>query len=862
MPAAVPALAGTQSAPASPPALAAVAAPRAVLLEVEGMKCGGCVRAVEQRLRQQPSVRQACVNLLSRTAWVELDPVPSAPDSGEATPPEALQPLLDSLQELGFAARPRREAALPLSRRDRLRQRSWWQQWRSLFTALSLVLISALGHAAESGALPADPLLAPLASPWLHGLVASLALAGPGRSILVQGARSALAGMPSMDSLVGLGMASAWLASVVGLLWPQSGWPCFFHEPVMLLGFVLAGRFLEERARWRTGRAIEQLAELQPDHALLLVDDGPARQVRVGGLRPGDRIAALPGDRIPVDAVVLEGESALDLSALTGEPLPLEVGPGTELAAGSLNLTAPLQLQVRRSGAESAIARIVQLVEQAQARKAPIQGLADRVAGRFAAAVLLLALATFLFWWLLGCQLWPQVLDLPAGSALTMHGSHGFAGHGASGAGVIAAARLSPLALALQLAIAVLVVACPCALGLATPTALSVGSGLAARHGLLFRGGDAIETAAALRSVLFDKTGTLTLGRPLVTAVEPCADLSAAAVLQLAASLESQSRHPLAQALLQEAQRLDLPLLRLRDSRTLAGQGVQGRLLQPLAASLPDRTGAALPQAACGGAPGVIPPAEGGGPLLRLGRLGWLIEQGVAVADGTQARQAALEAEGATLVALAADGRLLALVAVEDRLREDAADTITALRQHGLRLGLLSGDRRLPVQHLGQRLAFQPAELAWELRPEQKLERILLARANGPVAMVGDGINDAPALAAADLGIAIGTGTQIAQESAALVVMGDRLSGVRLALSIAERTMAKVRQNLAWAFGYNLIVLPIAAGALLPLCSLRLTPPLAALLMALSSITVVVNALLLQVPVALPARRAPLEPGP
>jgi len=862
VPAAVPGAADAHPAPAAPPARAAGAAPRAVLLEVEGMKCGGCVRAVEQRLRQQPGVRQAGVNLLSRTAWVELDPLPLAADSGEAAPAEALQPLLDSLQELGFAARPRREAALPLSRRDRLRQRSWWQQWRSLFTALSLVLISALGHAAESGVLPAHPLLAPLASPWLHGLVASLALAGPGRSILVQGARSARAGMPSMDSLVGLGMASAWLASVVGLLWPQSGWPCFFHEPVMLLGFVLAGRFLEERARWRTGRAIEQLAELQPDHALLLVDDGPARQVRVGGLRPGDRIAVLPGDRIPVDAVVLEGESALDLSALTGEPLPLEVGPGSELAAGSLNLTGPLQLQVRRSGAESAIARIVQLVEQAQARKAPIQGLADRVAGRFAAAVLLLALATFLFWWLLGCQLWPQVLNLPAGSALTMHGAHGLAGHGASGAEAIAVARLSPLALALQLAIAVLVVACPCALGLATPTALSVGSGLAARHGLLFRGGDAIETAAALRSVLFDKTGTLTLGRPLVTAVEPCADLPAATVLQLAASLESQSRHPLAQALLQEAQRLDLPLLRLRDSRTLAGQGVQGRLQQPLAAPLANGGGggAAAAQAACAAAAGGIP-AEGPGPLLRLGRLGWLLEQGVAVGDGAQARQAALEAEGATLLALAADGCLLALVAVEDQLREDAADTIAALRQRGLRLGLLSGDRRRPVQHLGERLGFQPAELAWELRPEQKLERILLARAGGPVAMVGDGINDAPALAAADLGIAIGTGTQIAQESAALVVMGDRLSGVRLALSIAERTMAKVRQNLAWAFGYNLIVLPIAAGALLPLCSLRLTPPLAALLMAISSITVVVNALLLQVPGALPARRAPLEPG-
>jgi Cu2+-exporting ATPase len=839
---------------------ASTASPLSVLLDVEGMKCGGCVRAVEQRLRQQLGVRQASVNLLTRTAWVELDPALLPPAAAEPPRPDSLQSLLDSLQELGFQARPRCEASTPLSRRDRLRQRSWWQQWRSLFTALSLVLISALGHLVDSGAPLAQPALAPLASPWLHGLVATLALAGPGRPILLQGARSALAGMPSMDTLVGLGMASAWLASVVGLLLPERGWPCFFQEPVMLLGFVLAGRFLEERARWRTGRAIEQLAALQPDHALLLVDEGPPRQVRVGGLRPGDRIAVLPGDRIPVDALLLEGESALDLSALTGEPLPLEVAPGAELSAGSLNLTGPLQLEVRRSGAESAIARIVQLVEQAQARKAPIQGLADRVAGRFAVAVLLLALATFLFWWLLGSQLWPQVLELPAGSPLAMHGSHGFpapgfSGHGFVGSGVAGegamgaatAVTLSPLALALQLAIAVLVVACPCALGLATPTAITVGSGLAARCGLLFRGGDAIETAAGLRSVLFDKTGTLTLGRPLVTAVESCADLPLPRLVQLAASLESQSRHPLAHALLQEAQRLQVAPLPVAESRQGAGQGVSGRLCEPAPDLLQLEPEAAV---------------ECRSPLLRIGRLAWLADQGVGVSAEALARQASLEAGGATLLALAADTRLLALLAVEDQPRDDAATTIAALRRRGLSLGLLSGDRRLPVQRLGERLGFEPGELAWELRPEQKLERILRARATGPVAMVGDGINDAPALAAADLGIAVGTGTQIAQDSAALVVMGDRLSGVLLAISIASRTMAKVRQNLVWAFGYNLIVLPIAAGALLPALSLRLTPPLAALLMALSSITVVVNALLLPVgglPVA--GQPAPMEPG-
>ena len=770
-----------------------------LLLEVGGMKCGGCVQAVEQRLRQQDGVRQASVNLLTRTAWVELDRAE-----------ERLPVLLGSLEALGFAALPRGEDDQPPSRRERIQERHWWQRWRQLVVALALLLVSSLGHLADAGALGLAT--TPLAQPWLHALVASAALAGPGRSILVAGLRSALAGAPGMDTLVGLGVGSSYLASLVGWLWPAGGWPCFFNEAVMLLGFVLAGRFLEERARYRTGRAIEALALLQPEEALLLVDGGPPRPVRVGGLRPGDRIRILPGDRIPVDGVVVEGSSMVDTSSLTGEPLPRAVEPGSELAAGCLNLSAPMELEALRRGGESAIARIVQLVEMAQLRKAPIQGLADRAAGRFTLAVLILAASTFLFWWLWGAHHWPAVLM--AGS------SHGHGVPGLAG---------TPLALALQLAIAVLVVACPCALGLATPAAISVGSGAAARAGLLFRGGDAIETASRLRAVLFDKTGTLTLGRPLVTAVDCVSvEFEADRLLQLAASLEQDSRHPLAHAVLQEVQRRDLPILPVRDPRVLAGDGLEARLEEPAARMVG------------------LSPVSGAPWLLRVGRLAWLASIGVVVEAGSRARQEALEAGGASVLAVALDGTLLGLIAVEDSPRPDAATTLVALRQRRLALGLLSGDREGPVRRLASRVGLQPAELSWDLRPEQKLERILAARVIGPVAMVGDGINDAPAMAAADLGIAVGTGTQIAQEAADLVVMGDRLVGLPQALEIARRTMAKVRQNLILAFGYNLIVLPIAAGALLPGFGIRLSPPLAALLMALSSITVVVNALLLQ----------------
>ncbi|MFM7268960.1 MAG: heavy metal translocating P-type ATPase, partial [Cyanobium sp.] len=543
--------------PTAPPGDAAGALATAagtLLLEVEGMKCGGCVRAVEQRLGQQEGVSAVSVSLLSRTAWLQLD-----------DPVERLPALLHCLDGLGYQARPRQDD-LPSSRDERLRQRHWWQRWRQLVIALLLVFVSGAGHLAEAGA--AGLAGGPLAALWFHALVASAALAGPGRPILIGGLRSALAGAPGMDTLVALGVGSSYLASLVGWLWPAGGWPCFFHEAVMLLGFVLLGRFLEERARYRMGRAIEALAQLQPDQALLLVDAGAPRPVRVGGLRPGDRIRLLPGDRVPVDGRILEGVSSLDSSALTGESHPHPVSPGEELAAGCLNLSGPLDLEVLRSGSQSAIARIVHLVEQAQLRKAPIQGLADRVAGRFTFGVLILAAATFVFWWGWGARLWPAVLH--AGAA---HGGHT---HGAAGpAG-------TPLALALQLAIAVLVVACPCALGLATPAALSVGSGVAARAGLLFRGGDAIETAAGLHSILFDKTGTLTLGRPQVSALacfgaaaEPDA---AERLLQLAGGLEAGSRHPLAHAVLQELEIRHLQALAVEGVRSLAGDGLEGRL--------------------------------------------------------------------------------------------------------------------------------------------------------------------------------------------------------------------------------------------------------------------------------------------
>lgn len=768
-------------------------AAHSVLLDVEGMKCGGCVRSVERILLEQPSVSNASVNLVTRTALLDFE--------GEDP---ALEPILEVLAARGFPAQARSTDSQNQESQSLAESQSagaWWRQWRQLMVAMVLLLLSVLGHLAEGGHIQV-PILGTLP---FHAVLATVALLGPGLPILVGGVRAALAFAPSMDTLVGLGVSSAYLASLVALIWPQVGWPCFFNEPVMLLGFVLLGRFLEERARFRTGRALKQLAQLQPDTARMVVADGVIRDVRVGALRPGERVQLLAGDRIPVDGVVVDGHSAVDVSSLTGEPLPLEASPGIELASGSLNLEATLVLEVQRVGAETALARIISLVEQAQARKAPIQGLADRVAGRFCYGVVSLATVTFLFWWLLGARLWPQVLHASGQGMLHGHadGLHASLGSGAE----------TPLGLALQLAIAVLVVACPCALGLATPTVITVASGQAARRGWLFRGGDVIEMAASLRQVVFDKTGTLTLGRPLVSAV--LGTKNPDQLLKLAASLEQNSRHPLAHAVLQEAQRHQLSLLPSLDTRTYPGAGLAGEL-------------------------------EGVEGTVRVGTPEWLQSEGVHWNADLKAAVDKASSQGQSVVGVAVADAALGLVAIEDRLRPDVGVALDRLRQQGMTLAMLSGDRRQAVERLGDQLGFQAQQLGWQLLPAEKLERLERLQQIGPVAMVGDGINDAPALAAADLGIAVGTGTQIAQDSADLVLLGDRLEGLPEALWLARRTMVKVRQNLIWAFGYNLIALPIAAGLLLPGFGLLLSPPLAAMLMALSSVTVVVNALSLR----------------
>ncbi len=766
-----------------------------ILLDVEGMKCGGCVRSVEQILLDQANVHHASVNLVTRTALLDLK-----------DPSKSLDPIFKALSDRGFIAKTRETNNSEVESSSEANEiAQWWNQWRQLMIAITLLLLSVIGHLAEGGQIQI-PLLDTLS---FHAILATYALLGPGRKILINGAKASLGLTPSMDTLVGLGVISAYIASLLALFWPQVGWPCFFNEPVMLLGFVLLGRFLEERARFRTGRALKQLAQLQPDKARLLIGDNEIHEVRVGALKPGERVQLLAGDRIPVDGVVLKGNSAVDISSLTGEPLPLEAGPGTEISSGSLNLESTLIIEVKRVGSETALARIIGLVEEAQARKAPIQTLADQVAGNFCYGVLALAAFTFLFWWQLGTRIWPDVLHTAKHSF--------FHGHAHSLTGSLGAGADSPLGLALQLAIAVLVVACPCALGLATPTVITVASGQAARRGWLFKGGDVIEMAASLKQIIFDKTGTLTIGRPLVVETREINQTkNPNELLQLAASLEQESRHPLAHAILQEAQRLQITPMKAIKTCTSPGQGISGEIQE----------------------------VEG---IIRVGKPEWLQQEGIAWTAEFQRYVDNAALKGHSVLAVAKEKVCLGLVMINDQLRMDVDIALNRLRKQGHTLNMLSGDRSETVKRLGKQLGFKETELGWQLLPNQKLQELeKLRQIKSPIAMVGDGINDAPALAASDLGIAIGTGTQIAQESAKLVLLGDRLESLPEAILLARKTMIKVKQNLFWAFGYNMIALPIAAGVLLPGFGILLSPPIAALLMAMSSITVVINALSLR----------------
>ncbi|MEG4516331.1 MULTISPECIES: heavy metal translocating P-type ATPase [unclassified Microcoleus] len=801
--------------------------PELVTFDVGGMKCAGCAKAVERQLMQYSGVISACVNLAVEVATVECQP--GAVDA---------EALAKKLTDNGFPSQSRlgenqREAEAATIER---RQQEIRQQIKQLTIALILIILSGLGHVLGTKA----PILSNI---WFHWGLATLALLLPGRPIIVDGCRSLWRNAPNMNTLVALGAVTAYTASNAALLFPRMGWECFFDEPVMLLGFILLGKTLEQQARRRAASALQALIALQPAKARLVdfklssldlrsqelplnsiseVYDPQYIEIPADRVRVGEWLQVLPGEKIPVDGEICEGKTTIDESMLTGESLPVLKQPGDTVAAGTINKSGAVVMRATRTGKETTVAQMVALVQAAQTRKAPIQNLADTVAGYFVYGVMAISVLTFLFWYFAGTHIWPSVL-LGQG-VMDM-------GHGAMNMGneLPIIHYQSPLLLSLKLAIAVLVIACPCALGLATPTAILVGSGIGAERGLLIRGGDVLERVHQLDTVIFDKTGTLTTGNLTLTDYLPifqnsewdlnsdinvgnrqdaCSTIDSK-LLQIAAAVERGACHPIAAAILQEAQQQGLPLLAAEDFCTEPGFGVS-----------------ALVE----------------GRRVFAGNAEWMKEQGVAVATELSG-----SLQGKTAVYVASGGVLLGVIGLKDTLRPDAKAAVERLRGMGLRVMMLTGDTASAAAATAQQLGLGAAHVLAEVRPEGKARAIATLQAQGcKVAVVGDGINDAPALAQADVGIGLHCGTDVAVETAQIVLMRNALMDVVESIELGRATFNKIRQNLFWAFGYNTLGIPVAAGILLPATGILLSPAAAGAFMAFSSVSVVTNSLFLR----------------
>jgi len=806
-----------------------------IALDVTGMRCAGCVSIVERQLSQQPGVVAARVNLVTEVAVVECQ-------VGQVNPTA----LAEQLTSKGFPSQPRfSQAGKRSAQQDTLtpaerHEREAKEQIRRLAIASVLILLSIAGHI---GHWLGAPMLPVLSNIWFHWGLATVALLGPGRSILVDGWKGLWHQTPNMNTLVGLGALTAYTASCIALFFPRLGWECFFDEPVMMLGFILLGRTLEQRARRRAASAFESLLALQPKVARLIGKSNPIAAEQLGieipveQVRVGEWLRVLPGEKIPVDGEVVAGQSLVDESMLTGEPMPVLKQPGDSVTAGTLNQSSVIALSATRTGEETTLAQIVALVEEAQTRKAPVQKLADAVAGYFTYGVLALASLTFLFWYFAGTKIWPDVLS-PMADMM---------GHG------MVAQPTSPLLLSLKLAIAVLVIACPCALGLATPTAILVGTSLGAERGILIKGGDILERVHQVDTVVFDKTGTLTSGQPTITDCLPILAQeetqsvsqefpvsSASELLQLAAAAETGTSHPLALAICHAAHQQQLPILDALDFYTEPGLGVS--------ALVENRR-------------------------VLLGNADWLSQQGITMSATAQSQIQALIDAGKTVVYVAVDGVLAGAIAASDVLRSDARETVVRLKAMGFRVMLLTGDRPDAAIAIAQQLSLDPDDVLAGVRPDGKATAIQKLQDQGRrVVMVGDGINDGPALAQADVGISLHMGTDVARETAGIILMhassmrsallprgdakGERSSAslsqdVRLlnvveSIELARATFSKIQQNLFWAFGYNTLAIPAACGVLLPGLGIALSPAAAGALMAFSSVSVVTNSLLLR----------------
>jgi len=738
-------------------------------LDVGGMTCANCVARVEKALGGLPGVLDATANLATERVRVHWLP--------DATP---YQELVGALADAGYEVRSDEVAqGEDVARQSRHDQESAALkrdvQLAAAFT-VPLMLLS-MGPMLIPGAEMALMERIGRLPMWLAQLALTVpVMFGPGRRFYKPGWAALRHGSPDMNSLVMIGTSAAFGYSLVatfvpGIL-PAGTVHVYYEASAAIITLILMGRWLEHRSKGRASDAIRRLLTLQADTARV-VRDGEEHEVATSDVVPGDLIAVRPGERIPVDGSVASGSSWVDESMLTGEPAPVAKGEGDTVTGGTVNKTGAFRFRAERVGADTSLARIVQMVEEAQAGKVPIQALADRVVAVFVPVVLLVSAITFAVWMLVGPE--PR------------------------------------LTFALVSATAVLLIACPCAMGLATPVSIMVGSGRGAEMGVLFRKGEAIQTLQRSDVVALDKTGTLTEGRPALTDLEPTGRWRSDTLLPLIAAAEAQSEHPIADAVVRSAREDHPDLPRAETFEAIPGRGVQARV-------------------------------DGHEVLVGSGR--WMREQGLDLGPLAQ-RADALADDGRTPLFAAVDGELAGLAAVSDPIKPGTPEAIEALHARGLRVAMITGDQSRTAHAIARRLGIDEVEA--EVLPDGKVEAVERLRQGGRrVTFVGDGINDAPALAAADVGVAIGTGTDVAIEAGDVVLMSGDLRAVVNAIELSRRTMTNIKQNLFWAFAYNTFLIPVAAGVLYPVLGVLLSPILAAAAMGLSSVFVLGNAMRLR----------------
>ncbi|MDP4061182.1 Copper-transporting P-type ATPase [Rhodobacteraceae bacterium LE17] len=742
-------------------------APDTLVMSVSNMSCASCAGRVDKALRQLPGVLAVDVNLATETAQVTYTPdLASRADFIAASTAAGYAAQEHSEDSHGQVQARKQQLAEAYGRRSRL----------AVFLAVPVIILGMGGHVLPGFERLIADVIGQKANWIIQCIFATAVLFGPGLDFYRRGFPALWRGAPDMNSLVALGTGAAYAFSLIATFLPQvlpEGVSGVYYEPASLIVvLILFGRDLENRAKGRTGKAIQSLLGLRVKTAQVR-RAGEFVECPIEEIVVGDVLSLRPGERVAVDGVVHEGSSYIDESMITGEPRPVEKSTGAALTAGTVNGMGHVIYEARRVGHDTTLSQIIQLVEQAQGAKLPIKALVDRLTLWFVPMVLTLASVTVTVW-----MIWGPAPALPY---------------------------------ALVAGVCVLIIACPCAMGLATPTSIMVGTGRAAEMGVLFRKGDALQLLADVDVIAFDKTGTLTRGQPVLTDLDVADGLGRRAALQVMASVEQGSDHPIARAIVMAAAEEGLALLPIQDGQTYAGLGLSAHVA---------------------------------GEEVILGTERFMRERGIDV-KGYHGSAEALASQGKSVIFAARAGQVIALAGVSDALKPSTQGAIAQLKAAGITVVMLTGDRRDAALQIAADLGIDQVHA--ELLPADK-SRVLaeLKTKARQLAFVGDGINDAPALAAADIGIALGTGTDVAVESADIVLMSGDLLGVVNAIEMSRLTLRNIKQNLFWAFGYNVALIPVAAGALYPAFGMLLSPILAAAAMALSSIFVLANALRLR----------------